>query len=294
MEGVMKRPFLAIPLLLVLTIVAVVIAAGDAASTQTAQAEIVANPVPRAYFPLVRKERVGDTLDMADFIKGNGTLYEVWLWSAQQNQEYQARHQTQFAPPRFYHTKGNEFHAEWEELWMDQNYVYRGTDTSPGNGQYYTLREGGFYGSKWSPRYWKVGDVFERNPQVTFYKKSDCEVLYDYPFRSWLKLVAYYPEYTFSDPVKLDQITVHEVIELAWLLEKNGQPEERYFYARDLGLVGWTNGSGSFSRVSEIHPSGARDPNKAEVIGCMDKGFRPVPDAPIWPERPLDRQYWPK
>ena len=95
-----------------------------AKGTETASAE----PVPRVYLPFV--SNFNDGFDMANFIVGDGRLYEVWHSS-----DNQARHQTQFEGERFYHTKG-ENSAEWEELWIDGNYVYRGTDTSPGSGLY--------------------------------------------------------------------------------------------------------------------------------------------------------------
>ena len=69
--------------------------------------------------------------DMADYLIGDGRLYEV-----QHSSGSQARHQTQFEESRFFHTKGDEIKAEWEELWADEDLIFRGTDTSPGSGQY--------------------------------------------------------------------------------------------------------------------------------------------------------------
>lgn len=242
--------------------------------TETASAE----PVPRVYLPLV--SNFNDGFDMANFIVGDGRLYEVWHSS-----DNQARHQTQFEGERFYHTKG-ENSAEWEELWIDGNYVYRGTDTSPGSGLYYTLRDDGRYGSKWSPRRWQVGDIYERNPFVTFYNKSDCEVTLYGPQQTWLLFEAYYPEYTFDS-----SITVREVIVLAWLTEPDKPPEERYFYARDFGLVGWQNIKGEHSHVSEVHAPGARPDNVREVIHCLDTGYQPSPALADYAPFPMDPPY---
>ena len=45
---------------------------------------------------------------------------------------------------RFYHLKNRQ----WEELWADGQFIYRGTDTSHSEDTYYTLRdEPGGYGS---------------------------------------------------------------------------------------------------------------------------------------------------
>jgi len=242
------------------------------------QGSAVGEPIPRSYFPLVRIDRPERTeFDMADFMVGDGRLYEVW-----HSNDSQARHQTQFENSRFFHTKGIPL-AEWEELWIDNNFVYRGTDTSPGDGRYYTLRnkDTGQYGSKWAPRYWRVGDVYERFPLVTFYYKSGCAQDVHGTQQTWLKFAAYYPKYTFGSGIVVD-----EVIALDWLLSQGGQPEERYFYARDYGLVGWQNSKGDYSYVSEVHAPGTRPDNTREVISCLDTGGWPVPDLLLWPELP--------
>lgn len=271
----MKRPIVPVLVLVIPLLVAVTLVAGDQASSAAA---VESEPV--AYLPLVRLDRNSSVFDMAEFIVGDGRLYEVW-----HSNDSQARHQTQFEGQRFYHTKGIPT-AEWEELWMDEKFVYRGTDTSPGDGLYYTLRDGGQYGSRWSPRYWKVGDIFERYPYVTFYQKSDCAIDAEFPQQTWLRFEAYYPTYTLGSG-----ITIREVIVLDWLLSPDGQPAERYFYARDFGLVAWQNSHGDFSYVSEIHPPGSRPDNVREVIACLDNGDRAVPDQPILPLRPYEPPY---
>ena len=160
--------------------------------------------------------------------------------------ETQARHQTQFSGGRFYHTKGNEVKAEWEELWKDSFYIYRGTDTSPGNDMFYTLYSSmndylaGNPGSHWSERYMQVGDMYFRQPYVVFFKKSDCSLVVggQYTDLSWLKFQAFHGTYTFETG-----LTLKNVVELAWMPgNQNGptQPvDERYFYAEGYGLVGW-------------------------------------------------------
>lgn len=216
------------------------------------------------YLPLVLKAppAVPDSgYDMVQFMAGTGgTLYEV-----QHSSGPQARHQTQIEPTRFYHTKGNEINAEWEELWYDDTFIWRGTDTSPGNNQYYTLRSGKRYGSAWSPRYWKVGDIFERDPIVTFYDKNNCIPRSSGLQRSWLKFEAYYASYTFSSGITLDN-----VVQLAWLLHPTADPLERYFYAQGYGLVGWWSNDRGMSYISEIHRPGQRLNNRRESIPCLN------------------------
>ena len=162
----------------------------------------------------------------------------------------------------------------------------RGTDTSPGGGLYYTLRDNGEYGSKWSPRHWNVGDIYERNPWVTFYRKSDCQKTLEGGQRTWLKFEAYHSEYTFDS-----DITVQDVIVLAWLTTLGNPPEERYFYSGDFGLVGWENAKGDYSHVSEVHGPGTRPDNVREVIHCLDMGDLPAPALPDYTPFPLDPPY---
>lgn len=205
---------------------------------------------------------MGDLHDMADYMTGDGRLYEVQI-----HQGPQARHQTQFEDVRFFHTKGNEIKAEWEELWATNQHIYRGTDTSPGSGNYYTLRDPGLYGSAWSPRYWRVGDVFERNPLVTFYRKDNCSVVTEGWQNTYLRFEAYFEERQFESGIILNN-----VVELAWLLTPDGSPIEKYYYAQNYGLVGWWSNDRGFSYISEIHTPGSRPDNVREVIGCLDRG----------------------
>lgn len=213
--------------------------------------------------------------DLARYLKGDGRLYEVHFRG--NNFETQARHQTQFVGSRFYHTKGNEVRAEWEELWNDKYYVYRGTDTSPGSDLYYTLYESvsdylaGEPGSKWSERYMRVGELYFRQPYVVFFRKSDCGLVAggQYPDPSWLKFQAFHRTYSFDTG-----ITLSNVVELAWIPgNENGptQPvDERYFYAEGYGLVGWKKPSlGWRSAISEEHAPGTRPDNVREEIACL-------------------------
>ncbi|MCI0394945.1 MAG: M23 family metallopeptidase, partial [Chloroflexi bacterium] len=186
---------------------------------------------------------------------GNSPLYEVQTMNGGQQ-----RHQTQVVDDKFFHTKD----GEWEELWADNRHIFRGTDTSPGNGEYYTLRDGTVYGSKWAERRMAVGETFERNPVVINFGKNGCQELRRGSFRSWLKLVAVHPTYTFFTGVKLQ-----DVIELAWLGSLTGEPLETYFYSKGIGLVGWKSRDGRQSAVSEIHEPGARPDNVREKLSCL-------------------------
>jgi hypothetical protein len=235
--------------------------------------------MPVFYKP-AKQLNTGDGFDLAEFMIGDGRLYEVW----RSVNNSQARHQTQVNSGKFFHTKGDENYAEWEELWATDKFIYRGTDTSPGSGQYYTLREYGQNGSPWAPRFWKVGKTFERNPRVTFYWKSNCNVVYDNGepvdryHRTWLKFEDYHPTFTFPSG-----ITLEDVVQFAWLLSPGGQPIERYYYARSYGLVGWSSNDRGFSHISEIHAFGTRPDNKRETIGCLSTSAYPEGMGPLTP-----------
>lgn len=281
-----KRAFLLKPLLdksLLPVVVVGKIPTPTPTATPTATSTPTATPSPT---PIP-----SGVLDMNDFLIGNGVLYEVW----QSKNNSQARFQTQVEGFRFYHTKGDEIRAEWEQLWSQNSIIYRGTDTSPGTDPatgaelYYTLyaSKGLGPGSAWSPRYWKVGDVYERHPYVVFFRKSDCHPLYDDNPVNYLRFAAYHKSYTFASG-----ITLKNVIELDWLQTPSGPFLEKYFYAQGYGLVGWRSSQGWYSNVSEIHPPGQRPDNTREVISCMDtlnRPFVPDHDLPPVPEELLRR-----
>ena len=234
-----------------------------ATADHTASAANAADDPPtyQVFLPVVLKQPLLPPYDMAQFMIGDGRLYEV-----QHSSGSQARHQTQVEDGRFYHTKGDEIKAEWEELWATEDTIFRGTDTSPGNGLYYTLFDSNVAGSAWSPRYWDVGDVYERNPFVIFFSKSNCHVVQDGWQKSYLRFEAYYPTYTFQSG-----ITLRNVVELSWLLKEDGAVIESYFYAEGYGLVGWGSIDHGFSYLSWLHAPGQRPDNKREVIACLDR-----------------------
>ena len=78
--------------------------------------------------------------------------------------------QTQYEGQRFYQTKN----SEWEELWADERFIYRGTDTSPGSGNFYTLMDGDRYGTAWIPRHMAVGQTYRRSVTVVSRRKGNC------------------------------------------------------------------------------------------------------------------------
>jgi hypothetical protein len=231
-------------------------------------------PTHLSYLPFV----IGgppEVYDLSRYLKGDGRLYDVHFQASDFG--VHARHQTQVEGDRFYQTKGNEIHAEWEELWEDATYIYRGTDTSPGQDRYYTLYESlnhfqlGSPGSRWSERHMSVGEMYFRKPYVVFFEKADCSLVVGgyYSDPSWLLLQTFHETYTFDSG-----ITLNNVVELAWMLgDKYGptQPaDEVYFYAEDYGLVGWKKSSNGWkSEISEELGPDVPD-NNPEHIDCLN------------------------
>lgn len=262
-----KLPFLILPLL-ALWLAATLTSVVNRGSVPPVVAQAV-DPQSVGYLPAVFGSSNSPLFDMVDFMVGDGRLYEV-----QHSGGSQARHQTQIGTGHFYHTKGNEIKAEWEELWVKGPFIYRGTDTSPGNNQFYTLYENSIAGSPWSPRLWRVGDLYERRPYVVFYTKDNCDVVASGFQRSWLRFEGYYPAYTFQSGIRL-----RNVIELTWLLSPNGRPIESYFYAESYGLVGWGSSDRGYSYINEVHAPGQRPDNKRETINCLRLSLNSLRDT---------------
>jgi hypothetical protein len=169
-------------------------------------------------------------LNISSFLFGDGRRY--YLRTSDGRQEL---HQTQYVDNRIYHVKNNP--GPWESFFLTTNHICRDTDTSPGGGRYYTLRDhiGDIEGSRWLPVRMNVGEVFVTNPlRVQFYNKSDCSTS---PHQSGdvqnsYRLVALHENWTSRFGY-----VVPKVVEIHWV---NGN--ETYFYGENYGLVGWERG----------------------------------------------------
>lgn len=204
-------------------------------------------------------EPTGTGLDMAPYIKGDGRLYEVINeWGSQQ------RHQSQSG-------QGNEFFqtkdSDWEQMFSTSDYIVRDIDSSPGGGRYYRLKEGDSWGSAWIPRTWSIGDVFTRSRYVQFFKEQGCvpDPNNSGGVTDTMRFVAHHDNYAFQTG-----LVIQDVVELEWV---NGP--ERYFYARNYGLVGWRRlhddpNTPEWSAISEEHAPGTRPDNLRKVIDCLD------------------------
>jgi murein DD-endopeptidase MepM/ murein hydrolase activator NlpD len=192
------------------------------------------------------------TFDLLAYLCGDGRLYEVGGTGGQE------RFQTQREGHRFFITKN----ANWEELWADSDYIWRGFDTSPDNKRYYLQWEDGREGARWANRRMQVGETFTGfGHNVQFYLKRDCSrsALNSGRATNQTTLVAHHDAMTWNN------ITIRDVIEL------KGIGQERYFFARGFGLVGWAAPWGQ-SGVAEVHAPGARPDNVRLRIPCLTRG----------------------
>ena len=208
-----------------------------------------------------------DSIDLLPYLLGDGRLYEMKVVrpDGKHTQQVQTLREGDGSAV-FYHLKNRQ----WEELWADAAFIYRGTDTSFSEDTYYTLRdEAGGYGSRWCPRFMRPGEVYERNPLVTFYYKRGCVKRTGPGYtegrqRTWLQLVKRHPNYLAGG------ILLEDVIELRWLDKPiGGAVKETYFYARGYGLVAWSAASNLYSHIVAEFAPGERQPMTREAIACL-------------------------
>ncbi len=219
----------------------------------------------------------GEAVDLLPFLRGDGRQYEmkhVFVIEGQRH-EGQERVQTQTdAQGRFYHVKN----GQWEELWADDDFIYRGTDTSPGEGRFYHQSENGRHGSPWIPRRLTPDTFFRRAPIVTFQRKDNCATIARFTHITWIRLEAVLDQLTLDHPDPQSNqpgLTVPHVAVLAAHNDAGGRPAddwfERYYYAQRYGLIRW-EGRGHINGQSwlvEEHAPGARPPMARETLACQ-------------------------
>lgn len=217
--------------------------------------------------------------DMLPYLRGDGRLYEMKHIFEMPNglQIGQQRVQTQRDGTRFYQTKN----SEWEEMWADSRFIYRGTDTSPGSGNFYTLMDGERYGTVWIPRFMAVGQTYRRSVTVVSRRKGNCVMNSHLSGRhiTWARLEAMHSSLALPDVEGRPGrgIKVRDVIVLAAYNEVQGRPAdrpfERYYYAMDFGLVMWEGIDTDHRGISflvQVHNPGARPDNVRERIPCLE------------------------
>jgi hypothetical protein len=217
--------------------------------------------------------------DMLPYLRGDGRLYEMKHIFEMPNGPLigQQRLQTQVEGDRFYQTKN----SEWEEMWADNRFIYRGTDTSPGSGNFYTLMDGERYGTAWMPRHMAVGQTFRRSVTVISRRKGNCMMNSHLSGRhvTWIRLEALHDKLTLPDvegrPGRGPSL--RDVAVLAACNERDGHPAdepfERYYYAKGYGLVMWEGIAVDHKGISflvQLHNPGDRPDNVRERIPCLE------------------------
>lgn len=217
--------------------------------------------------------------DMLPYLRGDGRLYELkYIFELPNGPSIgQQRLQTQSEGNRFYQTKN----GEWEEMWADERFIYRGTDTSPGSGNFYTLMDGEQYGSAWVPRMMAIGQLYRRSVVVVSRRKGNCMMNSHLSGRhvTWIKLEGIHNRLALPDVEGRRGLgyEARDVVALAAYNEVNGrpaaQPFERYYYAKGFGLIMWEGIDTDHRGVSflvQLHNPGARPDNVREKIPCLD------------------------
>ena len=209
---------------------------------------------PRPYTshaPVVLGGTVAPGLDLLDYLRGDGRAYMV-----QHPGGASEKFRTVRDGARWLQLKN----SQWEEFWYDDGFIWRGVDTSPGDGQYYRQFEDGQEGARWCPRRMTVGQRWESPAEHTVqtYWKADCRAV-DHVrngrTRNRLTLVARHAALTWNG------VTVEDVVEVVSVTG------ETSFWGRGFGLVAWASMWGS-SAIAQLLPANEAD-NEPEH-GCFE------------------------
>lgn len=155
-------------------------------------------------------------------------------------------------------TGGLNGKAEWEALYCDDGHIWRGADTSPGLGRFYVQYENGLAMARWMKRFMRVGETYYGpGHRVQFYDKLTCDPSdpNSGAAQNVTTLFAHHDSIEFETGFR-----VEDVIELG---RSDG---ERFWFARDIGMVGWKSGWNQ-SYISELHAPGQR-PNLEKEPLC--------------------------
>lgn len=165
----------------------------------------------------------------------------------------------------------------WERRYIDDNWIWLQADTSRDNNEFYTVS-----GDPWCPRFMKPGQRHTRSEHTTLYKLDSCQEFGSGGMYSDLLFVGLNPE--ISDRFGF------EVVEMHWIL--NNAVEEKYFYAKHVGLVRWENVRGFRSEIYEFVPV-SELPNKIEWVCSVLNEITPTdPTPPVDPIEELKKQVW--
>lgn len=143
--------------------------------------------------------------------------------------------QTQTEGDTFYQVKN----GQWEQLYADNDFIWRGPTRRSGGGRFYVQYEPGMKRAKrWMPRRMRVGQSWVGpGHQVQFYDKATCakSAANSGNATNRMTFVARHEKKTWVHGN--EAVTVMDVVEL-----QNGS--ERWFFGRGFGLSAWSSAWG--------------------------------------------------
>lgn len=198
---------------------------------------------------------VVDKIDLKNYIIGDSRRYYL----KNHNGSTQEILQSQVDGDRYFQVKNQN----WESFVIDNDWIRRDKDTSPGGGRYYTQREpNSSIPAKWLPRHMALGEDFTVTLDVQFYNLDNClpSDLNSGNVTDKRRLVKHYDIWESRHGIVLS-----DVVEIVWM---NGG--EKYFYAKDYGLVGWERlhqdpNTPAWTAISEFVDGG----NNERITGCF-------------------------
>ncbi len=198
-----------------------------------------------------QKPPTGKTYDMLDYLRGNdGVMIDTDAGTFTQT------FQTQWDGLDAWRlVKGNA--GQYEYLYFDDRFIYRREDTSQGDDRFYMHLTGNVPGAAWVKRFMHVGETFNSVKMVQHYWNDCTPRLTLRQVTDSIRLNAVHDSIMFGNGQ-----TLPDVIELEWL-----QGGELYWFAKGLGLVGFTDGSITAEYMSG--PLLGRDPLAVLVPDCV-------------------------
>lgn len=125
-----------------------------------------------------------------------------------------------------------------EHFFYNRGEWWRGRDTSHSGTTFYdtfTVAAREIYGHRWLPRVVVVGRRYDESCHTTIRRKPDGAFVKSFMWNSTIEVYAHHASYTFPTGY-----TIGDVLELRDYTPA-GVHFESKFYAREFGLVGWTN-----------------------------------------------------
>lgn len=207
---------------------------------------------PEPYITINNPPPPHQPYDLLPYMRGDGRAYRIRA-NIQGNVTEEILH-TITEGNTFYQVKNNH----WEQLFADNDFIYRGIDTSPDQNRYYLLTDHDLDDrSRWIPRHMIIGQSYLRHPHVQFFHKHNCEPDPNNSghHSSNITLTAHYNQWTSNYGH-----TLQDVISLTW-----ADGLETYYYAKHHGLVGWQSHTGDYSSFLNYTDNGL----PREHIGCL-------------------------